>query len=299
VITGLTTLLPHFLLKFGMQLRWVHAWGVLFAIFAATNLAVTLLFHASVDDQRGAYATGVLVLITTAAVLAAVDRYRRRHGRWFVRLPWGFSIIAALFLATTLDVVIEHPSGIAIAGTFIVVIVGMSIVSRAVRSNELRTLSLEFVDDASRGMWDYLRRLDVPVLVPHRPGRDERLAKAASLRVDHQLSDDVDLVFIEIRVDDPSDFYQRLRMNICREDHLFVIRLTGCVSVPHAVAAVALEFSRQGRPPALHFGWSEMNLLEQAWSFLVFGQGNIPMKVHELLRREQPDPAKRPRVVVG
>ncbi|HWC91021.1 MAG TPA: hypothetical protein VG433_15235, partial [Pirellulales bacterium] len=55
VITGLTTLLPQILLKFGMQLHWVHAWGVLFALFAAVNLGVTFMFHASVDDQRGAY----------------------------------------------------------------------------------------------------------------------------------------------------------------------------------------------------------------------------------------------------
>src|SRR5437016_2203421 len=60
VITGLTTLLPQFLLKFGMQFRWVHRWCLLLAVFAVTNIAVTIIFHADVDDQRGAYATGVL-----------------------------------------------------------------------------------------------------------------------------------------------------------------------------------------------------------------------------------------------
>ncbi|HEX3868960.1 MAG TPA: hypothetical protein VHV77_00855, partial [Pirellulales bacterium] len=42
VITGLTTLLPQFLLKFGMQFQWVHRWGVLFGAFALMNLGVTL-----------------------------------------------------------------------------------------------------------------------------------------------------------------------------------------------------------------------------------------------------------------
>jgi len=137
------------------------------------------------------------------------------------------------------------------------------------------------------------------VLVPHRPGRQSRAEKAAALRSEHQLSDDVHLVFIEVEMDDPSDFYQQLSMQVFREDHVFVIRIGGCVSAAHAVAAVALELSKRGRPPALHFGWSELGPLAQAWSFLAFGEGNVPTKVRELIRRAEPDPSRRPRVVVG
>ena len=78
-----------------------------------------------------------------------------------------------------------------------------------------------------------------------------------------------------------------------------MVRLTRCVSVAHAVAAVALEMSRVSRPPALHFGWPEMNLLAASWSYFAFGEGNIPWKVRELIHGAEPDPAKRPRVVVG
>jgi hypothetical protein len=298
VITGLTTLLPQFLLKFGMQLHWVHAWGVLFGVFAVVNLVVTFMFHASVEDQRGAYATGVLVLITNAALVTLADRYRAAKSG-SRRFPWGYALVALILILTTVDVIIDHPSGLLISLCFIVVILVTSIVSRAVRSNELRTISLDFADEASRQLWERLHELELPVLVPHRPGRHSRAEKAIALRDEHQLAADVDLVFIEVVMDDPSNFYQRLSMQVFREDHVFVVRLGGCVSAAHAVAAVALELAKRGRPPALHFGWSELGPLAQAWSFLAFGEGNVPTKVRELICRAEPDASRRPRVVVG
>jgi hypothetical protein len=69
--------------------------------------------------------------------------------------------------------------------------------------------------------------------------------------------------------------------------------------VAHAIAAVAVELSRVGKPPVLHFGWSEISLLEASWSFWAFGEGNVPWKVRELIHNEQPDPERRPRVVIG
>src|SRR5581483_10017962 len=69
VMTALAVLLPQFLLRFGMELRWAHKWGLLLGLFALVNLAVTMYFRASVSDQRGAYATGVMVLMTSAAAV--------------------------------------------------------------------------------------------------------------------------------------------------------------------------------------------------------------------------------------
>ena len=67
----------------------------------------------------------------------------------------------------------------------------------------------------------------------------------------------------------------------------------------HAIAAVALELSDGRRPTALHFGWTEMSMLEESWRFLAFGEGNLPRKVRELIAREEPDAERRPRVIVG
>lgn len=299
VITGLTTLLPQFLLKFGMQFRWVHRWGLLFALFAVTNLAVTIIFHADVDDQRGAYATGVLVLISNACLVTVADRWPAPQPRRWLRMPWGYLAIAAAFLLTTATVIVTSPSGLLISTVFIAIILASSILSRSLRAGELRTTGTEFVDDASRQVWEQMKHLDWPVLAPHRPGQRTRCEKAEFLRQEHQLAPDLNMVFIEVHLDDPSNFYQTLLLRVFSEDHLYVVQVEQCVSTAHAIAAIALELSKGGRPSALHFGWTEMSLIEEMWSFLAFGEGNVPWKVRELIALEEPDPARRPRVVVG
>jgi hypothetical protein len=57
--------------------------------------------------------------------------------------------------------------------------------------------------------------------------------------------------------------------------------------------------SRNSIPPGLHFGWPEQDILSASWSYLAFGEGNLPWKVHELVLRAEPNAAKRPRVIVG
>ena len=119
------------------------------------------------------------------------------------------------------------------------------------------------------------------------------------IRTNHQLAADADVVFLEVEVDDPSDFFQRLLVEVVPEDHRFIVRVTRCVSVAHAIAAVALEMSKESKPPGLHFGWPEMGVLAASWNYLAFGEGNIPWKVHELIHMAEPNPGSRPRVIVG
>jgi hypothetical protein len=299
VMTALAVLLPQFLLRFGMELKSAHRWGVLLMVFALINLAVTLYFRAQVTDQRGAYATSVLVLMASAALVSVIARKPPRRGWWWLRFPWGFALIAAVFVAATLAVMIQTPSGLLIAGGFIVAILASSVVSRAVRANEMRTVGFDFVDEDSKFLWDSLVLADFPVLVPHRPGRHERDLKEEAIRRDHQLAPDVEIVFLEVEVDDPSNFYQRLLIEVVPEGKRFVVRVTRCSSVSHAIAAIGLEMSRYSKPPGLHFGWSEMDLLAASWSYLAFGEGNIPWKVRELIRAVEPDPEKQPRVIIG
>lgn len=299
VMTALSVLLPQFLLRFGMELHWTHRWGVLLMLFGGVNLAVTLYFRANVDDQRGAYATGVLVLMSSACVVTYVSRRHDKeqagsHGR-----PWYFGLVSCVFLATTVAVIATAPTGLLIAFGFILAILGMSVVVRAVRNDELRTLGLDFADPQSKFLWDSLRILDFPVLVPHRPGLHEREHKEQLIRRDHNLDPDMEIVFLEIEVDDPSNFLQRLQIEVLQENKRYIIRVRGCVSVAHAIAALALELSKESKPPGLHFGWSDMDLLAASWSYFAFGEGNIPSKVRELLVAAEPNPERRPRVIVG
>lgn len=293
VVTALAVYLPRFLLRFGMEFPWMHRWGFLLVLFALVNLAVTLYFRASVTAQRSAYATAVLVLMCSAAAVAALNC--RRAGK----NPWYLVAIALVFGLSGVAVIADSPIGVLIAGGFILTILALSVFSRAFRANELRTIGFRFKDEQSRFLWDSLRLADFPVLVPHRPGRQERIDKEIQIRRDHNLAQEVDVVFLEIELEDPSDFEQNLLVEVFQEDHRFILRVERCVSVAHAIAAIALEMSRQSKPPGLHFGWSELNLLSASWGYLAFGEGNVPAKVRELIHLAEPDANKRPRVIVG
>ena len=172
-------------------------------------------------------------------------------------------------------------------------------ISRAWRTNELRTVGFEFKDEQSHFLWDSLCLADFPVLVPHHPGWHERELKEKQIREHHQLDPSVEVVFLEMEVDDPSNFIQDLLIEVFREDKRIVIRVMRCVSVAHAIAAVALEMSKLSKPPGLHFGWPDMDLMTASWSYFAFGEGNVPWKVHELLHHAAIDPEHRPRVIVG
>ena len=309
VMTALAVLLPQFLLRFGMELRWTSRWGVLLMLFASINLLVTIFFHANVDDQRGAYATGVLVLIACASVVAVLSLRRETESDaanrgmlsrvgFLIRFAFHM-LIALVFLTTMIAIAMRSASGLGIAFCFILAVLAMSILSRAWRADELRTIGFAFKDEQSRFHWNNLKLHDFPVLVPLRPGRENRDEKERQIRAEHLLMDDVDIVFVEVELGDPSDFFQSLLIEVVRENNRYVIKARRCVSVAHAVAAIALELSRHSKPPALHFGWPDQNMLAASWSYLAFGEGNIPWKVRELIQQAEKDAAKRPRVIVG
>ena len=67
----------------------------------------------------------------------------------------------------------------------------------------------------------------------------------------------------------------------------------------HAIATVALELSKTGKPPELHFGWSDESPLTANLNFVLFGQGNVPWLVRELISKSEPDPDRRPHVIIG
>ncbi len=324
VMTALANLLPRFMFRFGMELGWSQRWGVLLILFGMVNVLVTLWFQASVDHQRGAYATAVLVLFMSASLTTAWYRWRIRHEQgerrasstspvsptWLGRKPSRlrsflgslaslYGLAGLVFLFTTVAVLLRAPQGLLIAGGFIAVLFVMSVVARAMRTNELRTIRFDFHDEHSKFLWDSLRLADFPVLVPHRPGRHERDLKELQIRRDHNLDPNAEVVFLEIELEDPSNFMQSLLIEVFQEEKRFVIKIAHCVSVAHAIAAIALEMSKVSKPPALHFGWSEMDLMTASWSYFAFGEGNVPWKVRELILRAEPNLERQPRVIIG
>ncbi len=299
VTLGLRSLLPQFLLRFGMELRWASAIGLIYQLFAIINLAITLIFRGSVENQRYAYSVSVLALLTSAAGASALD-LRRRGGFVKTILSIPFAMIAAAFGLMACGIVIFNPSCVWIAGLFIIAIVSTSMASRAWRAREFRFDGFDFETDETRPLWDRVRHLDYSVLVPIRPGgRNDLDRREKFIRSRHRVDENVPLIFLEVELGDPSDFMQRPLMAIREERGRFMIKVTRCVSIAHVVVAVGLEFSKVGEPPEIHFGWSDQTPLAAMIKFLLFGEGNVPWLVQDLLRRVELDHSKRPRVVVG
>jgi hypothetical protein len=299
-MAGLLNLVPQYLPHYGMAPNWARAIRPLVVLFTAINLGVTWIFDASVKAQGDAYATGVLALITSACVATVIDRWRSRQGmRWFLRVPWGYGLITAVFMYTTCDVVIGKPAGIKIASFFIASILLTSIISRITRARELRFEGFHYPDVRARLLWDSIRHLGLSVLVPHRPGRRTLESKEAAIRAEHRIPPEVMVVFVEVQLADPSDFAPTPELSVKQEEGRYVVQVANAASIAHTLAAVALHMSKGGKPPTIHFGWTDDSPVSGTIGFLLFGEGNVPWMVRELIMKAEPDLAKRPKVMIA
>ncbi|MFN2479864.1 MAG: amino acid permease, partial [Pyrinomonadaceae bacterium] len=137
-LAGLLNIVPRYLPRYGMAPNWAGATRPLVFVFTLVAFAVTFIFNADVEAQGGAYATGVLALMSSAAVAVALSTWR--EGSW---KRWGFMLIALIFIYTTVVNVIERPEGIKIASFFIGAIIVVSLLSRVWRTTELRVERVE------------------------------------------------------------------------------------------------------------------------------------------------------------
>src|SRR5262249_29013390 len=103
-MAGLLNLVPRYLPPYGMAPDWARATRPLVLVFMAVNFAVTIIFRADVDAQGGAYATGVLFLMTSASVAGTIDHWKTPR-RWL----WG--PITPIFSYTNARHIIERPAG--------------------------------------------------------------------------------------------------------------------------------------------------------------------------------------------
>jgi hypothetical protein len=300
VTIGMRDVVPLYLAKFGMQLEWARKVGVTLHLFNVIILLVTLVFRASVSHQQWAYAASVLVLLTSAGLAALLDVRHRLKGsiwRWPAMLP--FFLICLVFLILVALTLVQSRSGLYIPMLFVAAIVGTAFASRWVRSTELRFEGFDFTDQHTQKRWEEICQLEFQILVPHHPGGLTLAEKDHEIRARHRLGPDVPIIFIEAELGDPSEFCPVPLMTIEMRDGREVIRVAHCASISHVIAAIGLEFRHVGRPPEIHFAWSDQSPVAANLGFLLFGEGNIPWMVHALIRKAEPDPARRPRVVIG
>ncbi len=193
-----------------------------------------------------------------------------------------------------------NASGLTIAASFVAAIIVSSMVSRWVRSTELRFEGFDFADQASQHRWEELCRSGSKALVPHRPGLISLDEKYKTVREEYCLNPTTPIIFIEASLGDPSNFYHKPLMQIERDGEFEVIRVSRCVSISHVLAAICLEMcAGDNTPPHVIFGWSHESPLAANLNFLLLGEGNIPWMVKELIRKATRDSTRQPRVHIG
>jgi len=285
-MTGLINLIPRYLPRFGMAPRWVSYSRPLVMALFAIDVIVTVIFGASVEKQAGAYATGVLALITSAAMAVALVHakdYSSRNGGKALRslaLSSFFWILTAVFVFTLTDNVKERPDGVIIAGIFTILIIALSAFSRYQRSKELRVSELVLADEESVNLWPLLVGKKINAVPARTDSLDARMKKAQEIRKYYEIKGPLAFIHVSL-TDNRSDFLARLRLKIRREGEDFVMELSGAVAVANTIAYLSELID----PISLFLGLSRQNLMAQSARYLIFGEGEVGLMVYKILLR--------------
>ena len=292
-LAGLLNLIPRYLPRFGMAPEWTRAARPLVLVFLAVAFFVTVRFHANVDAQGGAYATGVLVLMTSAACAVTLSV-------WNTRARFPFLLVALIFVYTTVMNILERPEGLKISSFFIVTILFVSFVSRATRSTELRITGIELTPDAA----DILRTVGNQTVrfVPRRPRprtREDFQRIDELLRTKHGLPAHEKIVFVEVERTDASEFTEHLKVQGKRvSNHCILCARSPMVA--NSLAALLIHAGKMtGSVPHIYFKWKEGNPVANMFRFLFLGEGDEAPLTHEVLRKAIPDVDRRPIVHVS
>lgn len=280
-MAGLLNLIPRYLPRFGMAPRWVAYTRPLVLVLFAIDVVVTVAFKADVEAQGGAYATGVLVLILSAAIAVALAFKREalisdsRRNRLASVIFW---LVAALFAYTLIDNVIERPDGVIISGIFIAIILVSSAVSRYLRSKEFRVERMTFVDEASRDLWPEIvgKKVNLVPLKGMDPAAHAR--KIQEIRKYYNVQGPLAFAHVHL-MDNRSEFLAPLKLQIRHGDNGYVLHLFGAPAVANSLAYLSELID----PVSLFLGLTRKNLVSQALRYLFLGEGEVGLAVYQIL----------------
>jgi hypothetical protein len=213
----------------------------------------------------------------------------------------GFAAVTVVLVYTLAANVVERPDGVKIAGCFITAIVAVSIASRFSRALQLRTTEVRLDDRAELFVRDAAHR--TIRFIANEPDARDRLEyrqKIDQIVSDNDLPDAEDIIFVEVRLTDPSDFESVLDVHGEVLHGCFRVITIASPSIPNALAAFLLDVrDRTGSRPHMYFEWTEGNPLLHLLRFLLLGVGEVGPVTREVVRRAEPDPRRRPHIHAG
>src|SRR5215204_2002443 len=296
-MAGLINIVPRYLPAYGMAPEWGRAVRPVVLVYTAVSILITLAFRADVNAQAGAYATGILAMMVSAAVAVSISAARRRH-----RVSTaGFGLLTVILLYALVENVLEAPDGLAISMIFIAGILAVSLTSRLTRALELRVDDVQLDAKAQLFIRDCARRtIRLVANEPDERDRAEYADKRRQVVSDHDLTEDQDFIFVEITVADPSEFASLLDVHGVVMHQKYRVLTFESATVPNAFAALLLHIRDiTNRQPHLYLEWTEGNPAANLLRFLFFGVGEVAPVTREVLRRAEPDRSRRPHVHAG
>ncbi|MBX9668779.1 MAG: hypothetical protein K2X93_14225 [Candidatus Obscuribacterales bacterium] len=299
-MAALLSLVPQYLPRYGMAPAWAAAKRPLIIFVTLLSFAITIAFRADVDSQAGAFATGLLVLITSGTIAVTMVVWHRSKLQRF-----AFIAISLLFVYADINVMLTRPDGLAISLMFIVSILVSSLASRALRSTELRIEEIIFDDKATlfvkracKRRWGEVR------ILAHKKDNDDDIdyeQKEKEARLAHSIQTrEGDFIFLEVTPEHVSDFIEEKLYITGHEVGGYEILRCSSPSVPNAIAALLLNIrDMTGKVPHVYFGWTEGHPIAYVFKYILFGEGETAPLTREILRSKEQDPDKRPKVHVG
>jgi hypothetical protein len=281
-MAGLLNLIPRYLPRFGMAPGWVaHRRPLVLVIFAICAF-VTCIFDADVEAQGGAYATGVLALILSAAIavaLASAREHRASRDPRRLALAVYFWAMAAVFAYTLLENIRERPDGLVISSVFIGIVLALSGVSRYLRATELRVTEIAFADEQSARLWAEMtgKRVNLVPLTQAAPEACRRKAREIDAYYDIYHT----FAFVHVRLlDNRSEFLAPVNVRVRKEGPDYLIEATGAVAIANTIAYLSELLD----PVGIFLGLTRKSLMIQSFR-LLWGEGETGLMVYQILLR--------------
>jgi hypothetical protein len=205
-----------------------------------------------------------------------------------------------VFAYTTALNIAERPEGIKISGFFIGTIVAVSLISRAIRSTEVRIKAVH-LDETAKALLaedeDQVIRLVARKPRPLSESDLESMDRA--VRYAHNLDPDERLYFFEVERSDASEFEETLQVTGERVGRHSILRARSPVVANSIAAMLICMRDTTGRIPHAYFEWNEGNPIGNLFRFVFLGEGDVAPITHEVLRRAISEPKQRPVIHVS